>query len=140
MHKETSSRVSTIAANILQREPARGIASPEANFTAYNALLEKAKILAASCMSQDETPGQQPPNYLSFLDRLHEERNDLAEKLEKLGTYIGKGFPGASERQKEMLVRQGSIMSEYLAVLDERIADLAISERSAPVESDDDGA
>jgi Fe-S cluster assembly ATPase SufC len=138
MHKETSSRVSTIAANILQREPARGIASPEANYTAYNALLEKAKILAASCMSQDETPGQAIDK--SFIDRLRDERSDLSQKLEKLGTYIGKGFPGASERQKEMLVRQGTHMSEYLAVLDERIADLQISERSAPVESDDDGA
>jgi predicted kinase len=60
MNKETSSRVSTIAAEILRREPAQGIASPEANVTAYNSLLEKAKILAGSAMSQDETPGQQP--------------------------------------------------------------------------------
>jgi hypothetical protein len=138
MDKETSSRVSSIAANILQREPARGIASPEANYTAYNALLEDAKILAGSCMSQDEMTGQAIEK--SFIDRLRDERSDLSQKLEKLGSFIAKRCPGASERQKEMLIRQGSIMSEYLSVLDERIADLAISERSALVESDDDGA
>jgi hypothetical protein len=60
MHKETSSRVSTIAAHILNHapiEPADSILADR-----FNTLLIDAKALAGSCMSQDETPGQAKPS------------------------------------------------------------------------------
>jgi hypothetical protein len=57
MHKETSSSVSTLAAHVLGLKPRTvGDASEEY----FNDLLDKAKTLAGSCMSQDETKGPGP--------------------------------------------------------------------------------
>lgn len=125
--EETSSRVSSIAAAILSFEPVTGPNSDE-----YNDLLEKAKTLAGSCLSQDETPGQ--ATVKTFLDRLHEERDDLAEKLEKLTEDLASDkFNIIWTTQRVLLEAQRIHMSEYLAVLDARLADLGISERSAPI-------
>ena len=55
MSKETSSRVSTLAAEIM-RTP--HINENEPNASLYNSLVNQAKTLAGSCLSQDETPGQ----------------------------------------------------------------------------------
>ena len=54
MDKETSSRVSSIAGTILNSEPA----TDNVPATQYNYLLDQAKTLAGSALSQDETPGQ----------------------------------------------------------------------------------
>lgn len=53
-NKETSSRVSSIAATILSCEPATSPTTQDE----YNSLLAIAKTLAGSALSQDETPGQ----------------------------------------------------------------------------------
>lgn len=53
MNKETSSRVSSIAGDILNVEPI----DRDASKNEFNILLEKAKTLAGSALSQDETPG-----------------------------------------------------------------------------------
>lgn len=53
--KETSAVISTIASAILHRKPARGTMI---NATDYNDLLHDAQRVAASALSQDETPGQ----------------------------------------------------------------------------------
>lgn len=125
-HKETSSRVSTIASDVLRTQP---LTANHGNLVPlFNKLLEHAKTLAGSCMSQDETPGKEP---LDFLGRLHVERNDLAEKLGKLTTFLaGDSFRRLPAIQRELLEAQRIHMSEYLAVLDARLADLGISERS----------
>lgn len=129
MDRETSSRVSSIASNILQREPAQGIASPEANVSAYNSLLADAKILAGSCLSQDETTGQEP---IDFIGRLKHERAQLSDRLDKLTNFIAsEGFRKLAQVQKELLEAQRIHMGEYLHVLDTRLADLGISQRSA---------
>lgn len=121
--EETSSRVSSIAAAILSFEPVTGPNSDE-----YNDLLEKAKTLAGSCLSQDETPGQEP---IDFLGRLQHEREQLNGRLEKLTNFLATDYPRkASPIQMELLEAQRIHMSEYLAVLDARLADLGISERS----------
>jgi hypothetical protein len=59
MNKETSSRVSSIAARIMRANLNEQPADVAANLT-FQTLFHDAKILAGSCMSQDETPGQQP--------------------------------------------------------------------------------
>jgi hypothetical protein len=68
----------------------------------------------------------------------------LDERLTKLATFMTNGAPGTTPLHKEMLGRQLIAMSEYLVVLDERLTDLGIAERSAPVEEipigEDDGA
>lgn len=130
-HKETSSRVSSIAANILNMgEQATTIP----NHDLFNALLRDAKSLAGSCMSRDETPGQEP---IDFLGRLKHEREQLNSRLEKLTNFLATGYPRkASPIQMELLEAQRIHMSEYLAVLDARLADMGIIERSAPVGSD----
>lgn len=121
--EETSSRVLTIASEILQREPAQ---RTDIATLAYNALLENAKTLAASYLSEDETPGQAIVK--TFLDRLHEERDDLAEKLEKLTEDLaGDKFNIIWTTQRILLKQQRIFMSEYLVVLDARLADLGIA-------------
>jgi hypothetical protein len=57
MHKETSSRVSSIAAEVMRTGPLNPNGTSNAA-PLFNKLLEHAKTLAGSCMSQDETPGQ----------------------------------------------------------------------------------
>lgn len=102
----------------------------------YEDLLAKAKTLAGSCLSQDETPGQEKaPN--DFLTRLTLERAGLSGKLDALTLFLSRGQIPVTDRQKELLEAQRIHMSEYLAVLDARLADLGISERSAPVETAD---
>lgn len=124
MNKETSSRVSTIAAKIMRAKP-RNMGNTEDQH--FNELLEDAKTLAGSCMSQDETPGRAPE---TFIDRLQRERDDLDDRLGKLVDFLNKGAPGATPRHIQMLGEQNRCMSEYLEILDERLSDLKISERS----------
>jgi hypothetical protein len=137
MHKETSSRVSSIAANVLSFEPVTGPMSEE-----YNELLSMAKTLAGSCMSQDETPGQAKPAG-DFRTRLKDEREDLDRRLTALNSYLMHNPGHPSPRHNAMLTEQARLMSELLAVIDERICDIGITDRSAPVEEiedHDDGA
>jgi hypothetical protein len=141
MHKETSSRVSTIAATVLAIKP---VPAGAVDFIVFNELLADAKALAGSCMSQDETPGQEKPAG-DFHSRLKDERADLDRRLTALNSYLMHNPGHPSPRHNAMLQKQAGLMSELLAVIDERLADIAISERSAPVEEieeidEDDGA
>lgn len=138
MNKETSSRVSTLAAEVLRTTApiavgpnvSGGIEFIEKRI--YEELLEKAKTLAASCMSQDETPGQEKPKG-DFHSRLKDEREDLDRRLTALNSYLTHNLGKPNPRHYELLQRQAGAMSEYLVIIDERLADIAISERSAPV-------
>jgi hypothetical protein len=136
MNKETSSRISHIA-GVIMNAKADGNETPDD----FARLLQDAKRLAGSCMSQDETAGQEPK---TFIDRLKDERAALDERVTKLATFMTNGAPGTTPLHKEMLGRQLIAMSEYLVVLDERLTDLGIAARSAPVEEipigEDDGA
>lgn len=123
MNKETSSRVSTIAARIMRMTPEE---------TNDPDLLTAAKTLAASCMSQDETPGQEKPAG-DFLSRLKDEREELDRRLTALNSFLTHNPGKPSVRHNLMLVEQARLMSELLAVIDERLCDIGISERSAPV-------
>jgi uncharacterized protein YjiS (DUF1127 family) len=98
-------------------------------------------------MSQDETPGQEKPTG-DFHSRLKDEREDLDRRLTALNSYLTHNPGHPNPRHNAMLVEQARLMSELLAVIDERLCDIAISERSAPVlavdnddeEAQDDGA
>ncbi len=59
MDKETSPRVSSIAAKILDQGFLIPEKHPDVDVLGFNALLADAKTLAGSALSQDETPGQQ---------------------------------------------------------------------------------
>jgi hypothetical protein len=149
MHKETSSRVSSIAARILNTHQVSVVTDPRPGIPfiekrLYDDLLNDAKTLAASCMSQDETPGQEKPAG-DFHSRLKDERADLDRRLTALNSYLMHNPGHPNPRHNAMLQKQAGLMSELLAVIDERLADIAISERSAPVEEieeidEDDGA
>ena len=59
----------------------------------------------------------------TFLDRLKTEEAELAEKTEKLYAFFGTGtYKGMSKREQELLGGQYEAMTEYLAILGERIA------------------
>jgi len=131
--KETSPRVSSIAAGILRMKPMT--VSPDREpVREFNDLLEKAKTVAGSALSQDETPGQQEL-VTNFFTRLKDEREDLDWRLAALNSY-GTRNPGhPNPHHHEMLKRQAGHMNEYLAVLDEHIADIEMSRR-AKMEND----
>jgi uncharacterized protein YjiS (DUF1127 family) len=147
MHKETSSRVSSIAARILNTHQVSVVTNPSPGIPfiekrLYDDLLNDAKTLAASCMSQDETPGQEKLAG-DFHSRLKNERKDLDERLTALNSFLTHNPGHPNPRHHSMLREQARLMSELLAVIDERLCDIAISERSAPVEEiedHDDGA
>lgn len=55
--------------------------------------------------------------------RVIEERAQLSERLEKLGTFLAlPDFGKLESAEQDRLTRQHKIMREYLQVLDERIA------------------
>lgn len=59
----------------------------------------------------------------SHQERVRIERADLGEKLTKLLEFIdGEVFDSLDEAEQDRLSRQATIMGEYAAVLDERIA------------------
>jgi hypothetical protein len=127
-HKETLSRVSSIAAHYLKQNTREIEILIETN---QAGVIEDIRTLAASCLSQDETSGQEKPTG-DFFSRLKAERADLSGKLDGLSRFLRCGpGKGMDRHHWLMLERQGQIMSEYLAVLDERIADLQISQRSS---------
>jgi uncharacterized protein YjiS (DUF1127 family) len=135
--KETSARISHIA-GVVMNATADGAETPED----FARLLADAKRLAGSCMSQDETPGQEKPKG-DFHSRLKDEREDLDRRLTALNSYLTHNPGHPNPRHNAMLTEQARLMSELLAILDERLCDIAISERSAPVlavDNEDDGA
>lgn len=137
MHKETTGRVSSIASRIMHMK-----ANDLDNPLAYGSLLSDARILAASCLSQDETPGQEKPTG-DFHTRLKDEREDLDRRLIALNSYLTHNPGHPNPRHNAMLTEQARLMSELLAILDERLCDIAISQRSSPVlavDNEDDGA
>lgn len=140
MNKETSSRVSSIAANVLQMDALTPTGPDDKITDEFNNLLIDAKILAGSALSQDETAGTRPEE--TFLTRLQRERDDLDDRLGKLVDFIhGDKFETLTHRHRVMLDEQNRLMSELLAVLDERLCDLQITARSAmpeTVRGDDD--
>jgi hypothetical protein len=116
-------------------------AGPSVDGNDYNDLLDHAKTLAGSCMSQDEHAGSAPTG--DFRTRLKNEREDLDRRLTALNSYLMHNPGHPSPRHNAMLVEQARLMSELLAVIDERICDIGITDRSAPVEEiedHDDGA
>lgn len=134
MDKETSSRVSTIAGQVMNLEPA--VEGASVSVTEYNALLDLAQTLAGSCMSQDQTPGQAAPKG-DFLSRLKDEREDLERRLIALNSYLSNNPGKPNPRHNAMLNEQSKLMSDLLAVIDERLCDLEISNRWADPEKID---
>jgi len=65
---------------------------------------------------------------MDFLDRLKLERDELAEKTEKLGRFLESGWANASHpisnNQAALLRTQLSSMYTYLGILRLRVADL----------------
>lgn len=59
---------------------------------------------------------------MSFKERLVEEREQLAERLQKLTSFIGgEVYQGLQPADQGLLDRQHQIMEDYLSVLDVRI-------------------
>lgn len=57
-----------------------------------------------------------------FAYRLQNERDELAERVEKLGAFIqSDNFAQLNEQQRELLQEQHQIMQAYLGVLNQRI-------------------
>lgn len=96
--------------------------------------LVAADYFAANFEPLDPTPDNPLE---SFTDRLKAERDELDERLGKLALFLGHGAPGTTQRHRAMLNEQSRLMSDLLAVIDERLADLQIEARSADVEKID---
>jgi len=62
----------------------------------------------------------------TFLERIKVERDELKDKVDKLGNFIDKNpaFIEVSEMQRVLLVTQFNVMRIYLYTLEERIFDL----------------
>lgn len=116
MNKETSSRVSSIAAAIL-RAPLRKVG--DASEEHFNELLSDAKILAGSVLSQDETPGQEPS---TWLDRLKLEHAGISGKLDALTFLLARGNPEIPAEQIALMEVQHSTMAVYKRVLEIRLS------------------
>lgn len=129
MNKETSSRVSSIAARLVHvnAETIRIVGTNGSNGPSDLAhptpekLAEDIRTLAASALGQDEHAGQDKPD---FFTRLKDERDDLDRRLAALNSYLTHNPGHPSPAHAEMLKRQAVSMSELLAILDERIADI----------------
>ena len=64
--------------------------------------------------------------YNDFIDRLHIERDELKERVEKFNAFIREGFDelqqkGVSARQAALLIIQGDAMVRYLEAIETRI-------------------
>lgn len=121
MDKETSSRVSSIAAHILKLEPFQPTSDVDAED--YNILLDQAKTLAGSALSQDETPGQTtaPGN---FIDRLKNEHDELTTRVNALKYFLIHNHGGPSLTQRALLDVQLLTMGIYQRILKMRLDDL----------------
>ncbi len=104
-----------------------GNGAPGASARQRSMLDEQSKLMSDLLAVLDE-------RLADFIGRLKLEREELDERLGKLAVYLGNGAPGASARQRSMLDEQSKLMSDLLAVLDERLADLQIDARSKPAD------
>jgi len=124
MDKETSSRVSSLAAQYLHFG-SQDFNAIRSDTDAEDKLATDIRTLAASALAQDETPGQEPA---TFLDRLNAEHGQLIERRRKLVDFLARGAPGASNEHKMLLDVQVSTMTVYQRVLELRLNDLAKTE------------
>lgn len=90
----TSKEVATLASAILQEEPDNLEASPQE----YNALLDKAKTLAGSCLEQ--YPGNEEAPDAAARSLADAQRHGQADPLIKT-VAIGKGSTGPNGTDKE---------------------------------------
>lgn len=58
----------------------------------------------------------------SYQERVVAERAELSQKLERLRKFLSSGGRAAEEAEQLRLNRQADVMTEYLGILDERIA------------------
>lgn len=139
--RETSSRVSTIASQLtdFDSEQFMALADGEPGRRAEREeFCEHVRALAGSALSQDETPGQvEEKIFDNLFTRLKAERDELDDRLGKLVLFIGKGALGTTSRHRAMLNEQSKLMSDLLAVLDERICDLDVAGRGTGGEISD---
>ena len=72
-----------------------------------------------------ETTGQE-----TFYERLIRERDELAEKVDKLSSFLSNSTKAkqiSGETQYSLLIMQRHYMNEYLTILNKRIDDLDTS-------------
>ena len=123
MDKETSNRVSSIAAKLINITPAMLDTLSSSEKPELEILCAEIRALAGSALSQDETSGQEP-RVFGFINRLKAEHAHLSEKLDVLTTFIGRGMPNVSNAQQQLLSVQHGAMTVYLRILQMRLADL----------------
>lgn len=59
----------------------------------------------------------------AHIQRVQAERKELQSKFEKLGAFINtEPYNELEQADKDLLVRQHTVMREYVTVLDDRIA------------------
>jgi hypothetical protein len=115
MDRETSARVSSIAARLLEwaKDPN----------DLDDQTLADIKSVAASVLSQDETPGQEPS---TFLDRLKIEHAHLTGKHDALTLFLSHATPNVSDEQRALLELQLGAMGLYRRLLELRLANLEL--------------
>lgn len=118
MNEQTSSRVSGIAARLLHLSAGTLTSEVEKGNSHVINLAEDIRTLAASCLTQDETPGSD--ELAPWLSRLQKERAELHERTSKLAEFLGKGAPNVDDDEKSFMVRQHTYMANYFTVLNQR--------------------
>jgi hypothetical protein len=84
-------------------------------------------------MNKDKLKKTNKVNDETFLDRLIKEKNELAEKLDKLTSFLNnkeKAISISGHKQYEYLCLQKDVMAEYHDILVDRIRDLGSSPRT----------
>lgn len=123
MDKETSARVSTIAAGLTNFRPPDFIEivdSADPDKVAEHCA--NVRALAGTALVQDRTLGQQPAG---FLDRVKAEHANLAAKHDALTLFLDRETPDdISPAHRSLLELQKSSMGIYRRVLEMRIEDL----------------
>lgn len=66
--------------------------------------------------TKDKTQGK------NYIERMRDERSELSEKLDKLTSYRFKNCKNFDETEVYLMDKQDNLMSEYIQVLDARIA------------------
>lgn len=69
------------------------------------------------------------PKYSNWMERVVDERRELQEKTDRLGTFLDSDtFTALDYRGQELLIIQHFLMKQYLEILGERIGRFDLSQ------------
>lgn len=71
---------------------------------------------------EPHVPAKEKTHGKNYIERMRDERSELSEKLDKLTSYRFRNCKNLDETEAYLMDKQYNLMSEYIQVLDARIA------------------